>query len=76
MCDHGDAVILRVRMPADLSHTGQARWVDKPIDRCITSIVQALTDAGIWTANSCCGHGMGPGSIVLHDGRELVVKSP
>lgn len=74
MCEHGDTVTLRVNIPANLSHTGEARWTHKPIDRCIFAIVAALNEAGILTAASCCGHGKGPGSIVLQDGRELVIR--
>jgi len=73
MCKHGDHVTLPVNMPAHLSYTDVDRWAYKPIDRCLAPIVQALNVAGIFTANSCCGHGTGPGSILLHDGRELTI---
>lgn len=42
-------------------------------DPCIAKIVAALNIAGIATKASCCGHGHRPGSIVLADGRELVI---
>ena len=71
MCDWGNDTILRVPVPANLSHTGKFRWDYKGIDSCIAPIVQALNDAGIYTAQSCCGHGKGPGRIDLHDGRIL-----
>lgn len=74
MCDWGDTINLRVPIPAHLSHTGKARWDTKPIDRCIAPLVDALNKAGIYTASCCCGHGLGNGSILLHDGRELVIK--
>lgn len=45
------------------------------VDACIIQLVQALNDAGIETVASCCGHGNSPGSIVLRDGRELIVTS-
>lgn len=73
MCAHGDEVALNVLMPAHLSYTGEARWTRKGIDRCIAPIVQALNDAGVYTANCCCGHGEAEGTILLHDGRELRV---
>lgn len=73
MCQRGDEVLLKVPIPAHLSHTGCFRWDTKAIDSCIAPIVRALNDAGIYTANSCCGHGDGPGSIILHDGRELII---
>jgi len=45
------------------------------IDPCIAGIVAALNAGGIETLASCCGHGRPGvyGSIVLADGRELVV---
>lgn len=74
MCEWGTDVILRVPIPAELSHTGKFRWDYKDIDSCIAPIVQALNDAGIYTAQSCCGHGKGDGEILLHDGRIIVIK--
>ena len=43
------------------------------VDSCIADIVQALNDAGIDTAGSCCGHGKRPGVIFLY-GRTLYIK--
>ena len=74
MCDWGDDVDLLVPIPAGLSHTGEFRWDVKPIDRCIAPIVKALNDSGIYTSNSCCGHGRGDGVISLHDGRTLIIR--
>lgn len=48
---------------------GRVRYIDP----CIASIVAALNAAGIETVASCCGHGRNPGSIILLDGRELVI---
>lgn len=76
MCKHGDTVTLHVPIPAHLSATGKQCWKDKPIDRCISSLVSALNDSWkpeLRTASSCCGHGKGPGEILLHDGRRLVI---
>ncbi len=73
MCEWGRTVMTNVKVPAGLSHTGEERWVNKPVDSCIAPLVQALNEAGIHTSGSCCGHGRGPGSILLHDGRELTV---
>jgi hypothetical protein len=75
MCKHGNEVILNVPIPANLSHTGRFRWDDKAVDSCIAPIVDALNKAGIYTSNCCCGHGQEDGSIFLHDGRVLIVKS-
>lgn len=74
MCQHGDVVMLRVPIPAHLSHTGEMRWEMKDVDACIAPIVEALNAAGIYTAGCCCGHGEIDGSILLHDGRELIIK--
>ena len=63
-----------VNIPANLSHTGEARWAWKPIDICISTIIDALNEAKILTSACCCGHGQRDGSIMLQDGRELVVK--
>jgi len=76
MCKHGEEVILRVPIPANLSWTGCFRWEEKSVDACIASIVQALNDAGVYTSGCCCGHGKENGSIFLHDGRTLVVIAP
>lgn len=73
MCKHGNHIILKVPIPSNLSHTGKLRWDDKPVDSCIAPIVKALNDAGIYTANSCCGHGKENGEIVLHDGRTIII---
>jgi hypothetical protein len=75
MCEWGNDIVMIVPIPAGLSHTGKFRWEEKGIDSCIAPIVKALNDAGIYTANSCCGHGKTDGSILLHDGRELVIKA-
>jgi hypothetical protein len=74
MCVWGDDVQLLVPISANLSCTGKFRWDTKGIDRCIASIIKALNDAGIYTASSCCGHGKEDGRILLHDGRELIIK--
>jgi len=74
MCQWGTDTVLLVPMSPDESHTGQFRWAWKGVDSCIADIVQALNAAGIYTAQSCCGHGKGDGSIILHDGRELIIR--
>lgn len=75
MCEWGNNIVLLVPIPANLSYTDKFRWDYKGVDSCIAPIVQALNDAGIYTANSCCGHGEIDGSILLHDGREIVIKN-
>lgn len=76
MCAWGTDVLLLVPMPAELSYTGKFRWTEKAVDSCIAPIIQALNDAGIYTANCCCGHGQTNGTIHLHDGRVLVIENP
>ncbi len=43
------------------------------IDCCISKIVKALNDVGLKTIASCCGHKRQPGSIILEDGREIII---
>ena len=43
------------------------------IDFCIADIVAALNAANIETSASCCGHGVMPGSVILEDGREIII---
>lgn len=42
-------------------------------DPCLEEIVQVLNDGGLPTIASCCGHGVNPGRITLHDGREFLL---
>lgn len=73
MCEWGDDVELVVPMHPDT--TGKPfHWAARKIDRCMVPMVKALNDAGIFTLNCCCGHDKGPGSIILHDGRELIIR--
>lgn len=44
------------------------------IDFCIADLVAALNASNLRTVASCCGHGKIDGSIVLEDGRELVIR--
>lgn len=75
MCHWGTDTLLYVPIPAGISHNGQFHWDWKGVDSCIADLVQALNDAGIYTAQSCCGHGSGRGRIDLHDGRVLLIVS-
>jgi hypothetical protein len=62
--------MLPVIVPAYLSHTGKAHAKIVGVDACIADQVRRLNEEGRLTANCCCGHGRGPGSIILHDGTE------
>ena len=73
MCQWGTSIDMEVTVPASLSHTGQERQKVVGIDACIAPIIKALNDAGIKTINCCCGHGKSDGSIMLADGRTLVI---
>lgn len=81
MCKHGDTVDCKLVMPrheeVDPTNGETVIWEERravvPIDRCIAPLVVALQAAGILTTNSCCGHGKGPGAIILDDGRWLVI---
>ena len=73
MCEPGNTKSIVVIVPADLSHTGKARFKLADIDECIAPIVRALNNAGILTRGCCCGHGRENGSILLQDGRMLEI---
>ena len=47
------------------------KWV--PVDACIQPLVRALNAAGLRTANSCCGHGRNYPTVLLADGRAVLV---
>jgi hypothetical protein len=71
MCKHGNTIDLEVTVPAHLSSTGKPKLKLAKIDFCIFPIVKALNEVGVKTIASCCGHGKGPGNIILEDGREI-----
>lgn len=74
MCKLGEYELVKVKIPADLSHTGKPYWKKTKIDKCISSIVRALQEGGIDMRGSCCGHGKMDGDIHLQDGRILIIK--
>ena len=74
MCKWGTYEPVLVYIDEQHSHTGAHRFDVKPIDACIAPIVRALTNAGILTSGSCCGHGKADGWICLRDGRMLVIR--
>lgn len=76
MCEHGNDVVVMVKIPGDLACDGKERWDEKNVDACIAPIVKALQEGGIDMRGSCCGHGKGLGEIDLQDGRTLVVVPP
>ena len=44
------------------------------VDACLRQLVEAINAGGFRTIGCCCGHGKGKGSILLADGRELVIR--
>ncbi len=66
---------VRVRIPADLSHTQKAFWKKVAIDYCVADIVAALQKKGINMRGSCCGHGKSPGWIHLQNGTVLICST-
>ncbi len=56
----------QIRMPIG----GRVRCIDP----CIHDIVAALNAGSVPTIGCCCGHGKTNGSILLDDGRELIIK--
>lgn len=75
MCKWGQTRDCWVKIPGDMSYTGQPRWDWKPIDACIADLVDALNNARIFTVGSCCGHGKADSTIFLEDGRMLTIKT-
>lgn len=45
----------------------------RAIDHCIHHIVAALNAGNVRTTGCCCGHGTMYGSIILEDGRALII---
>ncbi len=74
MCK-GETEEVLVKIPADLSSTGEEKWKLSKIDKCIADIVEALQKYGIDMRGSCCGHGKTNGYILLKDGRILYLKN-
>ena len=73
MCHWGRTKRIGIKIPANVSCTGIARWKLAAIDGCLADIVWALQLAGLETAGSCCGHGRYPAGILLSDGRVLQI---
>lgn len=46
---------------------------ERAIDDCLVPIILALNNGGCETVACCCGHGNRWGSIILADGRELII---
>lgn len=69
MCDHPNREAAMVTLRR--SDGGRPTvWCDP----CIADLVDALNTDTLSTVASCCGHGTSWGSIVLADGRELLLR--
>lgn len=75
MCKHGTTEKVSVKIPADLSCTGEEEWREMRIDSCIAPLVKALQEGGIDMRGSCCGHGGNLGDIHLQDNRILLIAN-
>jgi len=75
MCKFGTNEKVLVKIPADLSCTGEEEWREMGIDSCIAPLVKALQEGGIDMSSSCCGHGRPLGDIWLQDGRILLIDT-
>ena len=73
MCKWGNTTPVLVKIPTDLSCTGNEKWKRAAIDSCIAPIVRALQEGGIDMRGSCCGHRIDIGDIHLQDGRVLLI---
>ena len=74
MCN--TTTLVNVKIPADLSCSGEEKWKMCKIDSCISDIVNALQVSGVDMRASCCGHGKTEGHIALQDGRGLLILNP
>jgi hypothetical protein len=72
MCEWGTSKT--VHCPAGFSGKNPNRQ-QVPVDACIADIVRALNEGGVLTIACCCGHGKGPGSVLLSDGRTITISS-
>jgi hypothetical protein len=70
MCDHLNREAAMVVLDRDEAGTPTV-WCDP----CIAPLVSALNAGGLPTTASCCGHGALPGSVLLADGREVLIGS-
>lgn len=74
-CPCREITQVNVKIPTDLSCSGEEKWKQIGIDRCVADLVDALQTAGIDMRGSCCRHGTSAGEIHLQDGRVLLVLS-
>lgn len=73
-CGHLEELLLVPREDYDDPGTIKG-WHYRHVDHCIVPLVRALNSFGMYTTNSCCGHGTGPTTIFLLDGRVLTIET-
>ena len=66
---HGDCETVEVKLAHQTGLGHDHAEIEKPV----ADIAQALNSGGLQTEYSCGGHGMFPGSIMLEDGRSLLI---
>ena len=75
MCDHSldaggrEAAMTIIRPGTAERNHRDGVWCDP----CLAPLIRSLNDGGIATVASCCGHGNNMGSVILADGRFLVI---
>lgn len=69
MCDKHSNVLVDIPTASERGKHGRKRGIDE----CIAPLIDALNRGGIATVASCCGHNTRAGSVVLTDGRELLI---
>ena len=66
MCKWGTSVYIKViRSPSAWRLNLSDGWYPVAVDACIADYVQKMNDLGIVTVGCCCGHGKGPGAVLV-----------
>jgi hypothetical protein len=73
VCKWGTYQPVAVTVHKSVAASGVRHRAVRQIDSCIADLVKALDSSGIIMLGSCCGHGTGPGQILLADGRVLTI---
>jgi hypothetical protein len=68
-CPHCDQPQVLIR----LAHPTSRGLTEAAVDACLAPFLQALNDGGLQTIASCCAHGQSPATVILADGRELLL---
>jgi len=60
-----NATIKVIRSPSAARLHLPDGWYPVAVDACIAAYVQRMNDLGIVTVGCCCGHGKGPGAVLV-----------